>query len=1111
MNPRIPSHVIFSTLLLMGLYACGGGGGGSSSDVEPIVYNGNISPAHITATNANILVADIMANSSNSAIPLSVDINMPVSTRTYSLMDISQILAHSTQRAASRNVTNSVDSVTASRATSITINETINCLNSGTMKLTGDIGGNGTGTLTINFSNCDDDDALTNGIATLQIDAYDQFTDVILDSTLETNTLHFSSARDSITFSGAMRSEVSLFDQRETLTINAVLRDDNTLKLLKAKNLVTILVYDNYMNPTTHTESISGRIYDSVEGYVDITTTAPLIYSDEGLDFPDDGGPLELSGADSTKARLYVQSANKVRIEVDSDGDSVFEEINIYWWIDLTGAPTFELIATVTTPVDATYGIPTSIQIQTGGTNGRLVTYALSYGPSGMVVDQDGTVSWTPSGPMFDEKLAVHFSIIATSNGASAEATGTVIVTDPSHARPLVRTGLRIPGHADGLRIADFDGDGANEILMSDQYKVLSTWIYDQPSNSYIQNWVYPFDLSPGDAIGAIAAHDINGDGHPDMIVAAGTGITILDGVTHNVIGRISDGNNGHFSIAVADLDGNGQNEIIYLGTNESYNSNQMTINIYNATDLGPIWQSPVLDLGTSLAVGNVDNDPALEIVTAKGYVYDGASHVNQWAYGPGFGFVVDIGDLNNDGVEEIVAAVDWTAVRTYSATLKSPLWEIIPSMLDIDALLVTNIDTDTQAEILMGNGQWGNVIAYDGISHAEEWSVDSQDHGVSSIAIGDLDYDNKLEFVWTSGGESLVAAGLNPTISVEWINDNPKQLDGPFVGARWLTTATGQRQAVFASVSTNSGYDGTRLAGIDPVTGEITISSETGSSHNDRVGLDGVDYDGDGIDELFLATDGSFTTYDFGRDLAEWTSAPNIGSGRAITHGDLNSDGYDDLIALTTESYIYAYDVFNSTLIWKSAQFAGYSALDVEAIDLNGDSKLEIVAISSNTLSVYKQDPTYGYVLRDSKSVPWINHLTAGDIDNDDIPDIITGSSDGYAIGRTSTVHVYDGVTLNEKTTYTLTGGVTDLTLAPISDSRRNLLVALSEETYSGYYYGSIDHVMMIDPLTGKEIWRSPEIIGQVQRNSLSFADTNNDGNQELIIGTSQAMYITR
>ena len=144
--------------------------------------------------------------------------------------------------------------------------------------------------------------------------------------------------------------------------------------------------------------------------------------------------------------------------------------------------------------------------------------------------------------------------------------------------------------------------------------------------------------------------------------------------------------------------------------------------------------------------------DAALEIVTAGGYVFDGATFVNQWLYGPGFGMDVDTGDLDGNGVEEIVAAADWSMVRGYSATLRSPLWEIP----EFDRFVARDQRRRRRArQGLVGDGQWGNVTIYRYNTATNVMDIvdqiNSQDHGVTSMGVGDVDADGALEFIWGS------------------------------------------------------------------------------------------------------------------------------------------------------------------------------------------------------------------------------------------------------------------------------------------------------------------------------------------------------------------------
>src|SRR5262249_22573595 len=161
--------------------------------------------------------------------------------------------------------------------------------------------------------------------------------------------------------------------------------------------------------------------------------------------------------------------------------------------------------------------------------------------------------------------------------------------------------------------------------------------------------------------------------------------------------------------------------------------------------DLTPVVELPNALYGNALAVGNVDADPELEIVTSGGYVFDGATFANQWAYAPGFGNDVDIGDVDGTGIGQIVAITS-TGVRGYSATAKSPLWEAsTPNSSYNTSVVVRDIDGSSPAEIVAFTGYTGDLTAYrynpaTPSAPTIVFQLLSQYVGATPIGIGDVD-----------------------------------------------------------------------------------------------------------------------------------------------------------------------------------------------------------------------------------------------------------------------------------------------------------------------------------------------------------------------------------
>ena len=186
--------------------------------------------------------------------------------------------------------------------------------------------------------------------------------------------------------------------------------------------------------------------------------------------------------------------------------------------------------------------------------------------------------------------------------------------------------------------IADLDVDGRGDILVTDG-RTLS--IIDKAGAEYLEKWTYPFNLSGAqNGIAAIAAGDVTGDARQEIFTASDNKIRQLAGAAYTQTFEYQDPQIAFCrSLRVADLDGNGQDEAVCLGFDSSFSSNGGSrILVLNAADLTFKARINQTGLGENLVVGNVDGDAALEIVTGGGFVYDGATLANEWAYGPQFG-----------------------------------------------------------------------------------------------------------------------------------------------------------------------------------------------------------------------------------------------------------------------------------------------------------------------------------------------------------------------------------------------------------------------------------------------------------------------------------------
>lgn len=288
----------------------GGGGGGGSAPPQSITYQGNTGQATITTANAERFF-DLMfgTTTADQIAPLSASARgeaIAVKSADFQLGErLRSQLSDRTQHAAGSG---------GSTATGVVINETDPCTAAGTVSFNGTLDDNtGLGDLRVHFNGCDDLNGVLNGDAVFHIRGFDGtfFTDLSIDILL----LRLTSGASDLSVSGNIESLFNPASSVGTDTDNTVTRDNNTGRFSKTENLVR----------TSHTSgsptlTVTGRVFDSVEGFVDASTTNPLQFAGSTSPFPFAGGPLVLAGAANSALVITPQSSTTVRLDVQSDG-----------------------------------------------------------------------------------------------------------------------------------------------------------------------------------------------------------------------------------------------------------------------------------------------------------------------------------------------------------------------------------------------------------------------------------------------------------------------------------------------------------------------------------------------------------------------------------------------------------------------------------------------------------------------------------------------------------------------------------------------------------------------------------------------------------------------
>jgi len=864
-------------------------------------------------------------------------------------------------------------------------------------------------------------------------------------------------------------------------------------------------IYDNYSQTT---QTISGRYYDSSEGYLDITTPVPTV-SRSTAPWPVQG-TVNLSGKSGSWVSLSF-AHRSLKIEADTDGSS-----GVDWSVEhstntqaqandapvaAAGADQSVLQTTLVTldgsgstdPESDTFSYYWTFQSCPDNTCPTIANAATAT----PTFAADGIGTYVLGLRLYD---GVTMSVVDTVTITSSEASP----ADPSLLRKewqFWRLGDEI-GEA-GVITADIDGDGVPEIISSgrDMYHPTKCFWYvlrKDPAGGYLQVWRsdnYPAYLNN------LIVTDFDGDGHNDIVVGFWDGtVEVFDGITLTKTSVLAVSSHNE-AMAVGDVDNDGMKELV--------TSNGTGLFVYSST--GALKWSLANVGGVSLAVGNVDADANVEIVATtyggKGYVVDGYSHAMEWEYANGFGARVALGDVNGDSKIEIVGSGAWSKITIFSAYSKGVVSNITTTQA-VEGLLVADVNGDGVCEIVYGDDQWGKIHAVNARTGSDVWSIDNPDWGVYNLGIGDVDGDGKLEVIWAAQ-QNLLFVGDPSTGTIKWKDD----WLGPFnVVAVGDVDNDGEDEIVAASFGASSnGFD---LEGylyiFNGKTHAIKYRRDLGAA--ERAGINSIwigDLDGDRRTEYVITLSagvyaGNIAVYDGATGVIKGKTTVSEGIYySALAVADLDMDGRKEIICGEKPAYsgkathIVVYDGSSLQEKWRSGEFyqSGPPIYDIAIADVDGDGHLEIIASASSEYFTVGRLAVLDGMTHQQKLL--LDHparaVAVADIDGDGRKEILVGRKDGK-------IDVLDGKNFSVKKTV--------LTYNPASVDA--LRVVDPTGTGSGDWVVAGGGVLTVLGGHGDTLqWRAKNLSGSLGLfNHIGVKDSNHDGRSEFVIGSDLCLY---
>lgn len=530
---------------------------------------------------------------------------------------------------------------------------------------------------------------------------------------------------------------------------------------------------------------------------------------------------------------------------------------------------------------------------------------------------------------------------------------------------------------ATGFSLFDGDDDGYREFLFGSgtgfgSNRKFAIYEFDAAADSYLPLCEYSY---ANQAIEHIIAFENLQFNAASLIALSNGQIEIINHRAGIRIASFDSGVNSVEDVAVADVDNDGEAEIAILSAD--------SLVLFNANTFA--YEQTLAYGDSAMALGYFSSIDHLQIALNSGYVLQLMSSELSvvWDYSTiGFSNMhLKAGDVDNDGLDEIVAADGWYNLHVFNAELGGILWEAFPD-LDVDALQVMDVTGDGVPEVLYGDGQWGASYALDGATGQLLWSVDNPEHGVTDLLVADLDQDNQLELLWGAGysstGPDYLFIHDLVTDTLDWQSG---ESGGPYYAVAFGDIdGDGIQDRIFSSFESESGY-GDGIVTVIASSSNQVLWQTNGNTFGGHAwtGIHALavqDVNADGINDVVVATDNLYDGSLYFLSGADGSVMDEItlDSGSplySLALADVDGDGVDEILAGggkehtgSIGTFVYQLDGSTSTLefTYPSMGTDWADVWSLETLDMDADGDLEIIAAKGG---VYTIDPVNNALAR--------------------------------------------------------------------------------------------------------------------------------------------------
>lgn len=327
---------------------------------------------------------------------------------------------------------------------------------------------------------------------------------------------------------------------------------------------------------------------------------------------------------------------------------------------------------------------------------------------------------------------------------------------------------------ADALAIADLDGDGRNDVVMTEPQLLL---FFQAPDGSLAA----PIPLAGGNGY-SVATGDFNGDGLVDIATTSSVGIVWYAGAgNRSFLLAPTLGTIGYRMIEAADIDGDGRTDLVAMqwSSTELHVYYQLpaggfsaavpvsaTVNGYNDMKIVDINGDGRKDIVFS-SLQNPDNTKLGLVVQRPDGAFEPPRYL-AYPFGPFAPWGVAATDVNGDGSRDIIATQAWNLpesrlvvlfnqAATFAKSIEVPSYDI-PETISIG-----DVNMDGLEDVVVLHGGWTKAGVYTrlpggGLAGEALFTIPYASHyNPQGLAIGDINGDGRPDLAIADYNHGLV------------------------------------------------------------------------------------------------------------------------------------------------------------------------------------------------------------------------------------------------------------------------------------------------------------------------------------------------------------------